>query len=60
MLTPAKLRGPWYLKVYFLKLKMDVYLRAKFEVSSIIITSFRQRMDEGGGGGGAGEGVGGI
>ena len=32
--------------VYFLKLNMGVYLRAKFDVSSIILTSFRQ----GGGG----------
>ena len=28
--------------VYFLKLDMCVYVRAKFEVSSIILTSFRQ------------------
>ena len=28
--------------IYFLKLNMDLYLRAKFEVSSIILTSFRQ------------------
>ena len=30
------------LKVYFLKLHMGVYLRAKFEVYSIILTSFRE------------------
>ena len=36
MLTSAKLRGPWYLEVYILKLDKCVYLRAKFEVSSII------------------------
>ena len=34
--------------VYFLKLHMDMYLRAKFEVPSKILTGFRQ----GGGGGG--------
>ena len=28
--------------VYFLKLHMGVYIRAKFEASSIILTSFRQ------------------
>ena len=42
MLTSAKLRGSWHSKVYFLKLLMCLYLRAKFEVSSIILTSFRQ------------------
>ena len=42
MLTSTKLRGPWYNKVYFLKLHMCVYLRAKSEVSRIILTSFRQ------------------
>ena len=42
MLTSAKLRKPWYQKIYFLKLYMCVYLRTKFQVSSIIITSFRQ------------------
>ena len=41
MLTSAKLRGPRYYKVYFLKLSIGVYLRAKSEVSSIILTSFR-------------------
>ena len=48
MLTSAKLRGPRHQKVYFLKLHMGLYLRAKSEVSSIILTSFRQ----GGWGGG--------
>ena len=42
MVTSAKLRGSTHLKVYFLKLQMGVYLPAKFEVSSIILTSFRQ------------------
>ena len=28
--------------VYFLKLHMGVYLRAKFEVSSVILTGFRR------------------
>ena len=49
MLTSATLRGTWYQKLYYLKLDMCVYLRAKFEVSSIILTSFRL--------GGEGEGV---
>ena len=42
MLTSAKMRGPRHYKVYFLKLHMGVYLHAKFEVSSIVLTSFRQ------------------
>ena len=42
-LTSAKLRVSWYWKVYFLKLHMYVYLYAKFQVSSIILTGFRQR-----------------
>ena len=41
MLTSAKLRGSWYLKVYFLKLHMCVYLGTKMQVSRIILTSFR-------------------
>ena len=48
MLTSAKLRRPRHQKVHFLKLDMDVYLRPKFEVSSIILTSFRH--GKGGGG----------
>ena len=40
ILTSAKLRGSWYQKVYFLKLHMDLYLRTKFQVSSIIVTTF--------------------
>ena len=52
MLTSAKLRGPWYLKVYFLKLHIE-YLHAKFQVSSIILTIFRH-WGEGRGGGGGG------
>ena len=44
MLTSAKLRGPWYKKVYFLKLNLRVYLRAKFQVSSITLTTFRQAV----------------
>ena len=43
MQTSVKLSDPWHLKVYFLKLNMYVYLRAKIEVSNIILTSFRQR-----------------
>ena len=38
----AKLRGSWYLKVHFLKLKTCEYSRAKFQISSNILTSFRQ------------------
>ena len=45
ILTSAKLRGSWYQKVYFLKLHMDLYLR--FQVSSIIVTTFSRA---GGGG----------
>ena len=41
MLTSAKSRGPLDQKVYFLKLQMCVYLHTKFQVSSIIPTSFR-------------------
>ena len=41
-LTSAKLRGPYYWKVYFLKVFMSVYLLAKFQVSSIVLTSFRE------------------
>ena len=40
MLTSAESRGRWYDKVYFLKLHM--YLRTKFQVSSIILTGYRQ------------------
>ena len=47
MLTSAKLRRSRQKKLYFLKLPIDVYLRAKFvsnlcEVSCIILTDFRQ------------------
>ena len=42
MLTSAKLRGPRHYKVYFLKLLMGVYLHAKFEVYSIVLTSLIQ------------------
>ena len=49
MLISAKLTGPKHYiwakigpnTTYFLKLYMGVYLRAKFEVSSMILTSFR-------------------
>ena len=47
MLISVKLGGLWYLKVYFLKLHMCMYLRAKFEVSSIILTSFRKELGGG-------------
>ena len=42
MLISAKLRGTSYLKVSFLKLHMCVYLPSKFQVPSIILTSFIQ------------------
>ena len=42
MLASAKLRELWYQKIYFLKLHMRVYLRTKFQVSSITSTCFRQ------------------
>ena len=40
-----KIRRPWYQKVYFMKLNMDVCLSTKFKVSSIILTVFRQDGD---------------
>ena len=43
MLTSTK--GPWYYKVYFLKLHMSVYLRVKFQVSSITLTSQKAHPD---------------
>ena len=38
----SKIRGPWYGNIYFLNLHICMYLRAKFQISSIILTSFRQ------------------
>ena len=46
MLTSAKLRKTRFKKIYFIKLYMGAYLRAKFEVSNIILTGFRQRESE--------------
>ena len=43
LLTLAKLKVPWYQKVYFLKLHMFGCLHTKFQNSSLILTSFRQR-----------------
>ena len=43
MLTSAKLRKTRSKKIYFIKLHIGAYLRAKFEVSNIILTGFRQR-----------------
>ena len=43
-MTSAKLRGPWYQKVYFLKLHKCACLRARFEFSIKILTSFRQAV----------------
>ena len=42
MLTSAKFKGSRNSKGHFLKLHKGVYLRAKFNFSSIILTSFRQ------------------
>ena len=42
MLTSAKLRMPWNLKVYFLKQQINMYFRNKFQVSSVILLNFRQ------------------
>ena len=42
MLTSANLKRFCYWKAHFLKLNICVYLRVKFQVSSIIVTSFRQ------------------
>ena len=45
MLTLSKLRGPGYfIKVYFLILHMCIYGCINFQVSSIILTSFRQEI----------------
>ena len=49
MLTSVKLKRPWYQKLCFLKLNMNVYLRAKFQVSNVSLTSFRQVGRRGGG-----------
>ena len=38
----SKIKKAWYSKVHFLKLHMCVYLHAKFQFSSIIVTGFRQ------------------
>ena len=46
MLTSPKLKVSWYKNIYFLKVNMCVYVHAKFEVSSIILTSFRYRERE--------------
>ena len=43
MVVSAKLRGAWNQKVCFLKLHMCMYLRAKFEISRLILTSFDRR-----------------
>ena len=42
ILTSAKKRRSCYQKAYFLKLNMFVYLRNKFQVSSVNLRSFRQ------------------
>ena len=42
MVIKANLRGPWYWYTYFLNLNIIVYFRATFQISSNILTSFRQ------------------
>ena len=42
MLTSAKLRELWIYKVYFVKLNMCLHLRTKSQLSSVILTRFRQ------------------
>ena len=42
MPTSARLRGSWHYRVYLMKLNMFLYSLTKFQVSSIILTSFRQ------------------
>ena len=42
MLKSEKLRQSWSQKLCFLKLHMGVYLSTRFQVSKIILTSFRQ------------------
>ena len=42
MLTSVKSTGSFNCKVYFLKLQMSLYLHTKVQVSSTILTSFRQ------------------
>ena len=37
-----RVKESWYWKEHFLKLHLGVYLRTIFQVSSIILTSFRQ------------------
>ena len=45
VLTSTKLRGTWYWKVYFLQLhRCRTNLRTKFQLSSVILTSFRQMV----------------
>ena len=44
MLTSAKLSCSWYHNLYFLKLLMCVYVRTKFQVSSIVLTSLREAI----------------
>ena len=42
--SESQILDAWFCKTYiFIKLHMSVYLRTKFQVSSTILTSFRQR-----------------
>ena len=47
MLTLAKLKRSWCYKVNFLNLHIGVYFCTRFQVSSIILTSFRQAGEGG-------------
>ena len=40
MLTLSKLRVSWQYELYFLKMHICVYLSIKFQLSSVILTSF--------------------
>ena len=42
LLASAKSRCSRYQNLYFLKLLMCVYVRTKFQISSVILTSFRR------------------
>ena len=42
IITSVKLRRSWYYKLYFLQLNKCVCLHTRFQISSVILTSFRQ------------------
>ena len=41
----SKIKGVLYQKLYFLKLHMSLYVHTKFQVSSLILTRFRQGVN---------------